>query len=141
EALIEVDLLAETTQAGDPRMEQALRRVRVTEDRITEERRKLGLGDSGEQGQVYADLVGEYERLRVEQDFAQQTYTASLASYDTAVGEAQRKSRYLAAHVLPTTAEKSEYPQRLTLFGLIALFSFAIWGILVLVAFSLKDRR
>ncbi|MGL6208651.1 MAG: capsule biosynthesis protein, partial [Paracoccaceae bacterium] len=54
EALIEVDLLAETTQDGDPRMEQALRRVRVTEDRITEERRKLGLGDSGEQGQVYA---------------------------------------------------------------------------------------
>lgn len=141
QAQIEVDLLRETTRAGDPRMEQAERRVRVTEDQIVEERRKLGIGDGTEQGQVYANLVGEYERLQVDREFAQQTYTSALATYDGALAEAQRKSRYLAAYVLPTTAEKSEYPQRLTLFGLIALFAFMIWGILVLVAFSLKDRR
>ncbi len=141
EARIEVDLLRETTRAGDPRMEQAERRVRVTEDRIVEERRKMGIGDGTEQGQVYANLVGEYERLQVDRQFAEQTYTSALATYDAALAEAQRKSRYLAAYVLPTTAEKSEYPQRLTLFALIAVFAFMIWGILVLVAFSLKDRR
>lgn len=140
-ALIEVDLLKETTRDTDPRMLQAERRVRVTEDRIAEERRKMGIGDGSEQGQVYANLVGEYERLQVELDFAEKSYTASLATYDTALAEAQRKSRYLGAYILPTKAEKSEYPQRMTLFLLVGLFALMIWGIAVLVVFSLRDRR
>lgn len=141
EAQIDVDLLQETTRAGDPRLEQAQRRVRVTEDQIAEERRKMGIGDGTAEGQVYANLVGEYERLQVDREFAEQTYTSALATYDSALAEAQRKSRYLAAYVLPTTAEKSEYPQRLELAALVSLFAFMIWGIAVLVAFSLKDRR
>ncbi|NUB46499.1 capsule biosynthesis protein [Fertoebacter nigrum] len=141
EALIEVDVLDETTRVGDPRMEQALRRVRVIEDRIESERRKMGIGDQAQQGQVYADLVGEYERLVVDREFAERSYTAALAAHDAAMAEAQRQSRYLAAHVLPTEAEKSQYPQRGMLLGLIMLFAFLIWGIAVLVVYSLKDRR
>src|SRR5690606_18857493 len=109
EALIEVDVLRETTRDSDPRLEQALRRVRVIEDRMTSERRKVGIGDSTEQGEAYANLVGEYERLIVDREFAETTYKGALAAYDGAVGEAQRQSRYLAAHVLPTQAERSQY--------------------------------
>lgn len=141
EALIEVDLLDDTTRAGDPRMDQAQRRVRVIEDRIASERRKLGIGDQAQQGQVYADLVGEYERLVVDREFAERSYTAALVAYDASLAEAQRQSRYLAAHVLPTQAEKSQYPQRGMLLGLIMLFAFLIWGIVVLLVYSLKDRR
>ena len=141
EALIEVDVLRETTRDSDPRLEQALRRVRVIEDRMTSERRKVGIGDSTEQGEAYANLVGEYERLIVDREFAETTYKGALAAYDGAVGEAQRQSRYLAAHVLPTQAERSQYPKRWTLLGTIALFAFLIWAITVLVAYALRDRR
>ena len=109
--------------------------------RITEEKKKLGIGDQSGESQAFATLVGEFERLSVDREFAETTYTAALASFDSAQAEARRQTRYLAAHVRPTLAEQAEYPKRLTLLGLIALFAFLSWSILVLVAYSLRDRR
>jgi len=88
-----------------------------------------------------ADIVGEYERLTVEREFAERTYTTALASYDASLAEARRKSRYLAAYMQPTKAESSIYPQRLTLLGTIALFAFLSWSIGALVYYSIRDRR
>jgi capsular polysaccharide transport system permease protein len=141
EALIELDLLRETTRSGDPRIDQFERRVAVIEARIRTERRKLGFGDDSDRGEVLATLVGRYEGLIVDREFAEQTYTSSLAAYDAALAEARRQSRYLAAHVQPTMAEKSEYPQRWLLLGLITLFLFLSWSILVMVYYSIRDRR
>lgn len=140
-ALIEADLLKQTTRDDDPRISQAERKINVIEARIEDEKRKLGIGDSGTGSDAFATLVGEYERLLVDREFAEQTYTAALAAYDAAQAEARRQSRYLAAHVRPTLAQKSEYPERLTLLGLIALFLFLVWTVLVLVGYSLRDRR
>ncbi|WP_146180817.1 hypothetical protein [Thalassorhabdomicrobium marinisediminis] len=141
EALIDVDLLTETTQSGDPRIEQARLRVRVIQDRIAEERRKMGIGDGVAGGTAFADLIGEFERLSADREFAESAYTATLASFDAAQAEARRQTRYLAAHVQPTLAERAEYPQRAMLLGLVAMFIFVVWSILVLVYYSLKDRR
>ncbi len=141
EALIELDLLTQTTRANDPRVAQAERKIQVIEKRIEEEKAKLGLADAGAGSEAFATLVGEFERLAVDREFAEQTYTAALASYDAAQAEARRQSRYLAAHIRPTLAQKSEYPERLMLLGLIALFLFLIWSVLVLVGYSLRDRR
>lgn len=140
QALIDLDMLQETTREGDPRIEQAERRIRVIEARIEDEKRKLGIAGGGDT-EAYADLVGEYESLVVDREFAERRYTAALASFDTAQAEARRQSRYLAVHLQPTLAEQAEYPQRMTLLALITLFAFLIWAILVLVAYSLRDRR
>ncbi len=142
DALIEVDLLRETTRSGDPRITQGELRVEVIERRIDEERRKMGLGGgSSDERSVFADLVGEYETLAVDLEFAQQSYVAALAAFDAARNEARRQSRYLAAHIRPTLAERAEYPERGFLLGLITLFSFLAWSITALVAYSLRDRR
>lgn len=141
EAQIELDLLGESTQADDPRLRQAKRRIEVIETRIAAERSKVGISSSGDFGQDYAALVGDYERLAVDSEFAEKAYLAALASFDAAQAEARRKSRYLAAHILPTTAEVSRYPARLTTLGVIAMFIFLAWSIGALVAFSLRDRR
>lgn len=140
EALIEADLLSPSTATNDPRAVQAQRRREVIETRIQEERNKLGLGTSSE-GNAFADLVGEYERLIVDREFSEQSYTAALAAFDAAAAESRRQSRYLAAHVQPTLAESAIYPARITTLGLVALFSFLIWSIAVLIGYSLKDRR
>jgi len=142
EALIELDLLRETTRQGDPRISQAERRIRVIEARIGEERQKLGLGGNGAADQeAFADLVGEYERLVVEQSFAENSYTSALAAFDASRAEAGRQSRYLAAHVRPTLAERAEYPERPILLTLITLFLFLVWAVVVLTVYSLRDRR
>jgi capsular polysaccharide transport system permease protein len=141
EALIEVDLLKETTRDSDPRILQAQRRVAVIEDRIDAERRKLGIGATSGGGEVFANLVGEYEGLSVEREFAEEAYTSALAAYDAARAESRRQSRYLGPHVRPTLAETSEYPEREKNLGLIALMLFLAWALAVLLFYSLRDRR
>ena len=139
-ALIELDLLQSTTQESDPRVRQAENKIVVIKNRIQEERAKLGVGNT-DGSNAFADVVEEFERLQVDQEFAEKTYILSLSSFDKAVGETQRKSRYLAAYVKPTLAQTPLYPQRTILMIVSLLLLFGIWSISVLVYYSLKDRR
>ena len=140
-ALIELDMLTETTRETDPRVTQARLRVAVIEGRIAAERHKLGLGTAGREGSdVFANLVGEYEGLIVDREFAESAYTAALATFDAAQADARRQSRYLAAHVRPTLAERSDYPERGKILSLILLFLLFSWAIAALVYYSARDR-
>lgn len=141
ETLIEIDLLSDGARVGDPRIQQAARRLEVIEKRLAEERQKLGFGGQAGNDRVLADIVGEYERLAVDREFAERAYITALSSYDAAQAEARRKSRYLAAYMEPTLAETAEHPRRATLSMLITLFIFLAWAIGALVIYSVKDRR
>jgi len=135
-------MLRETTaRADDPRIVQGLRRIEVIENRIDAERRKFGEGGQGPGGEDYATLVAEFERLTVEREFAEETYRGALAGYDAALADAQRQSRYLAAHIRPTLAERAIYPQRWLLLGVASFFLLAGWSIGVLIYYSVRDRR
>lgn len=144
QTLVDLDLLRQSTTENDPRIAQAERRIEAIRDRIADERRKLGIG-TGEgasaDDSAFADLVGEYERLTVDLEFAQQSYTAARSAYDSAVAEAQHKTRYLAAHVSPTLPESAAYPRRTMLLSLVVIFSLLGWAIIVLIGYSLRDRR
>lgn len=140
DALIESDLLQDTTRQNDPRIKQAKRRIDVINARIASERRKLGLGNEAEGGQAFADLVGEYEGLIVDREFAESAYTAALAGHDAALAEVRKQSRYLAAHVKPTLAQRAEYPERAKTLALLAVLCFFSWCIMCLVYYSVRDR-
>ena len=145
QTLIDIDILRQTSSDSDPRLAQLERRADVIEERIVEERQKLGIGSAGagtgSGTDAFADLIGEYERLMVDQEFAEQSYTAALAAYDSALAEAQRQTRYLAAHVRPTLAETSRFPDRPHLLILMAVFCVLGWAMLVLLGYSVRDRR
>jgi capsular polysaccharide transport system permease protein len=147
--LIDLDILRQTTSGNDPRIVQAERRIEVIEERIRQERNKLGIGmllpgqeaQTNGTGNAFANLIGEYERLMVDQQFAEQFYAMARSTYDAAVSESRRQSRYLAAHVQPTLAERALQPERITLLALLALFTFLSWSMLTLAFYALKDRR
>lgn len=141
ETLIELDLVRDTTRDGDPRVTQAERRIEVIRARIAEERAKFGSGPTTVDGEDYATLIGQFESLNVDREFAERAYIAALSTLDAAQAEAQRQSRYLAAYIKPTLPQRAQYPDRLLLLGLVSLFSFLAWGILALVFYSLRDRR
>lgn len=142
EVLIEQDLIAQTVGQNDPRLLQLQRRIEVIEHRIAAERGKLGVGGTGgETSSSYAELFGEYERLKVDQEFAETAYFSALSAYDAALSEAQRTNRYLAAYLRPTLAETSTAPDRGLLSVLFAGFAMILWGIGVLIYYSFRDRR
>lgn len=140
QAMIDLDLLRDTTREGDPRIAQVQRRIDVINARIADERKKFGVGTGNAEGEDYATLFAEYERLTVDRQFAEQAYTAALGTYDSARAEAQRQSRYLAAYVRPTLAEQSLYPQRWITLSLIAVFAFLTWALATLIYYSVRDR-
>lgn len=139
--MIEFDLLSNSTREGDPRLEQAKRRIDIIEDRIRIERQKFGVGGGGTDSESYAETIAGFERLTVDREFAEQAYAATLAGFDAARAEANRQSRYLAAYIEPTLAERAEFPNRPLLIGIVALFSFLVWAILSLAYYALRDRR
>ena len=141
EALINADLLRETTREGDPRLAQADRRISVVQARIEEERHNLGVGTGAGEGGDYATLLSEFERLAVDRQFAEESYTAALAAFDQAQAEARRKSSYLAAHIKPTLAETPQFPRRYILTATLGFFLVCLWAISVLVFYSIRDRR
>jgi len=139
--LINFDLLNKSTRSTDPRITQSEQRIAALRNRIREERQKFGSGESSADGQDYASLVAEYERLQVNREYAEQKYTGALSNYDQALAEAQRQSRYLAAFVRPTLAETSTRPRRGLFFGLGVLFLTIGWATAVLIYYALRDRR
>lgn len=144
EAQITRATLKDTAPPDDPRIVQADKLIQVIKQQIADERENLGIGKNAadvSSGNGFADLVGEYEPLAVDQQFAEESYTMAMGAYAAAVAEARRQTRYLAAHVRPTLAEAAEHPQKFTLLALVAMFSLMIWTILGLVYYSLRDRR
>lgn len=142
EALIEQDLLRETTREADPRLQQAARRIEVIQRRIDEERQTFGISGSGQGGNAeFNALLAQFEALTVDREFAEQAWVAARSAYDAAVLEANRQSRYLAAYIGPTLAERAQYPERPLLWVLSTLILFLVWSILTLIGYSIKDRR
>lgn len=139
-AQIDLDILMQTAREGDPRLIQARRRVDVIEQRLAEERARFSSTDGTVNG-AYANLIGDYERLSVDKQFAEQAYLSALASLDLATAEAARKSRYLAAYIEPTLAETPEYPKRLIILATLSGFLIGIWVVATMVYYSIRDRR
>lgn len=141
-SLIEYDLLRGTVAAGDPRLKKAEQLIEVIRQRIDIERQTFTSSntDTGAVGEDYPSLISEFERLTVDREYTEQAYRAALTGLALARDEAIRQSRYLATYIKPTLAQEAEYPKRVLLAGLAALFALLIWSILSLIYYSIRDR-
>lgn len=140
QALVDYDLLLQTATDTDPRVRQAERRIEVIRERIAAERRTFATQDVTVFETDYPRLIAQFESLTVNQEFAERTYTAALAARDAARSEVEQQTLYLATFIRPTLAESAEYPQRLLLSFLTAMFLTLGWSAMILVYYSLRDR-
>jgi capsular polysaccharide transport system permease protein len=140
QALVDHDLLLQTSDSGDPRLRQGQRRIEVIRARIADERRSFAAQDVTVDNTDYPQLLAQYEGLRVSQEFAEAAYRAALTAHDAARSNAERQQLYLATFIRPTLAQQAEHPRRLLLIGLTALFASLVWSIMALVYYSLRDR-
>ncbi|MDQ1902445.1 hypothetical protein RAH32_18655 [Paracoccus sp. WLY502] len=139
EQLVALGLLQANAQENDPRIEQTQLRVNVIREQIAAERQKFGSETAT--GEALSTVVGQFESLMVDREFAQQSYIAALATYDAARAESARQTRYLAAYVKPTLAEDAEFPMRAKLLSIMGGFLLLIWIVGILTFYSLRDRR
>ncbi|KGJ06614.1 capsular polysaccharide transport system permease protein [Paracoccus halophilus] len=141
EALVAHDLLVENARPTDQRVIQSQQKIDALRRLIEAERSKFGAAGQGPSGESYAQLMAEYEKLAVDREFAEGAYRAARVSYEAALAEAQRKSRYLAAHIEPKVAQSATEPDRLWLFLMVTGMLLTGWSILALIYYSIRDRR
>lgn len=141
EAMVAQDTLTETSRPNDPRVVQGTRKINAIETQIAAERAKFGVQGQGPNGESYAQLVAEFERLAADLEFAETAYRGAQASYEAAIAEGQRQSRYLAAHIAPRLAESAQLPNRPSLAIRAFMALLLIWSILLLSYYSVRDRR
>lgn len=144
EAQVALDSYLALVGPRGPRAPALRQRIESLEQRIEEERRRLGAGADGDgafDGRLFADLMGDYEELMVELEFAQNAYVSALSSFEQAQVEARRQTRFLSPHIRPTLSAEAQYPQRALLsLGLFVLLTVA-WAVLLLIAYNIRDRR
>jgi capsular polysaccharide transport system permease protein len=143
QARVQLELLRGALDDSAPRIVLLNRQIVSLQARIAAERTRLGAGAvPGIGGQrPLSQVVGDFEELVVDREFAEQSYTLALATYQQAEAEARRRHRYLAAHIEPTLSEDPEYPDRPLLIAAVFLLALAAWSILVLAGYNIRDRR
>lgn len=141
DAIIERQLLLETSGENDPRVTQANRRIEVIREQIEQERGQFGNTSGEDDDTAFARILEDYEALTVDLEFAERASVSARSAYDASIAEAQRQSRYLATYIDPTLAETAEYPRRVMLLAIAAGFLIMSWAILAMIYYSLRDRR
>lgn len=92
------------------------------------------------EGKPLSTVVGEYEDLDMERQFAQTMVTSAMQALDTARATAAAQWLYITPYVRPVLPEGSTYPKRLTSIFLVAVASLLIWTILMLTARSMREH-
>jgi capsular polysaccharide transport system permease protein len=143
QARVQLELLSGALDDTAPRIVFLRRQIKSLQARIAAERTRLGSGvpRGNDDMRSLSQVVGEFEELVVDREFAEQSYTVALATYQQAQAEARRRHRYLAAHIEPTLSEEPQYPDRPLLIAAIFLLALAAWTILVLAGYNIRDRR
>ncbi|MEP4309643.1 MAG: lipopolysaccharide biosynthesis protein, partial [Lentilitoribacter sp.] len=87
-----------------------------------------------------ASLLSGFERLQVEQEFAQQAYTVALSSLERARAEADRQQRFLAVFKQPSQPSSAIYPTRILNSILILFIALILWSIGLFIFYSVRDH-
>jgi capsular polysaccharide transport system permease protein len=138
ESLVERAALVPSARPEDWRLGELNNRIEAIRSQIAAER--AAIGQSAGNGAALTEIIGQYEELLVDLEFAQNAYTSAMAAVERAKAEARRQSRYLAVHIAPRPADESLYPKRLIYSGLIVLALLSAWSLAVLVYYNIRDR-
>jgi capsular polysaccharide transport system permease protein len=145
QAQVELDSYLSLVGPRGPRAPALRQRIDSLEQRIAQERQRLGTGATGAapagEDRLFADLMGDYEELVVEREFAEKAYVSALSSFEQAQVEARRQTRFLSPHIRQTLSVEPQYPQRALLsLGILVLLTVG-WAVLALIAYNVRDRR
>jgi capsular polysaccharide transport system permease protein len=111
--------------------------VKSTREQIERTEAEVG---RGRLGSPLSTVVGEYEKLNLEVQFAQAMVTSTMASLESARANAAAQHLYITPYVRPSLPQSSTYPDRpLDILGAAAL-SFAFWLGGLLIVRAIRER-
>lgn len=121
--------------ADSPQLAALRSRADALEAEILRERSRM----TGEAGAI-AGMLGEYERLMLQREFADRGLASALASLEQARMEAQRQQLYLVRVVQPQQAEEAIYPRRWLLLAGTAAAALLAYAVGALGLAAVRDH-
>jgi capsular polysaccharide transport system permease protein len=109
------------------------RRVSALQSQVSAQSGRLA-GSGGGGARNIASSLGDYEELRLRQEFAAKRYETAAAAFEKARDQVQKQQLYLVRVVAPNVPEKSLFPERYRIiatvfFGL--LLTYAVGWLIV----------
>ncbi len=111
--------------------------IKATKDQLAATEADVGKGVNGA---ALSQVVGEYEQLNLEVQFAQNMVTSTMAALDTARANAASQHLYITPYVRPSLPQSATYPKRLLSISAVAALAFALWTIMLLIVRSIRER-
>jgi capsular polysaccharide transport system permease protein len=87
-----------------------------------------------------ANLVGKYQELALNQEFAEKAYVAAMDSLERARADSDRVQSYLAVYGNPSIAEEAKYPYRWLNILLVFIFAGVLWAVGGLAVLTVRDH-
>lgn len=123
--------------AGSP-VERALRsRINATREQLTSLEREVA-NERGA-GPALANVVGRFEQLQLEREYAQNMLVSTMQALDSARASAGTQLLYLTPFVRPALPDSSTYPRRWRSVMMFALACGGAWLLMLLVYRSIRD--
>ena len=111
-----------TTAPQSPEIATLRSRIAALQAQVTRQRQLLG-GDSASM----APQIAQYQRLLLDQTFAEKAFTSSLGSLEAARLDATRQRVFLEQVTAPSLPDFAAYPYRITSVLGVLLGAFALW--------------
>jgi capsular polysaccharide transport system permease protein len=87
-----------------------------------------------------AGVLAEYQELVIDQQFAENAYTAALASLERARTEADRTQSYLAVYMQPSVPDEATYPSRILNIFIVFVLCCVLWAVGSLGYLTVRDH-
>ncbi|HVZ03557.1 hypothetical protein [Hyphomicrobium sp.] len=94
----------------------------------------------GVNGTALSKVVGDYEQINLEVQFAQAMVTSTMQALDQARANAASQHLYITPYVRPSLPQSAVYPNRFWSVVSVGLVAFAFWIIGLLVLRSIRER-
>jgi capsular polysaccharide transport system permease protein len=91
-------------------------------------------------GKPLSTVMGEYEQLDMERQFAQTMVTGTLQALDQARATAAAQHLYITPYVRPALPTSPDYWSRYTALARVSVGAFVFWLIALMIARSIRER-
>ncbi len=121
----------EPERSDSPQAAAVRRTITSLEQQIVEERRKI----AGDEDSI-AQAIADYERLFMDQEFAERALTAAMTSLENAKQQARRRQVYLERIVEPAIPDYPSHPTRIL--NILIVFGLSVC-IFVIARFVIRE--
>ncbi len=128
------ELLTDTPQS--PEIPTLRSRIAALQAQIAKQRQLLG-GNSDS----LAPQIAEYQRLLLDQEFAEKAFTSALTSLETARIDASRQRVFLERVTTPDLPDAPAYPYKLTSILVTLGVCFALWRVISAVLLDTQEHH